>query len=252
MASVAWRAGNGVTDETSMPAGWSATQASPGADARRRRRVDADRLGRARVRHQPDGTGVRRSGTSDARPGRRCRRGSATCRPRGRQRRNVRAAAHRWTDGASAWTKGDAEGTLHRRARQAQPRVAESLSPTPSGDRLVRHGSGRRARPRGQAAVGEHLAREYAPFEIQWGHASSPILHRDLADLRRATTARVLRARARQAHGRGEVESRSPGEDAVLQHAASHRLAARRRDRRQQQHWSRSDERGTPARRAGG
>ena len=61
-----------------------------------------------------------------------------------------------------------------------------------------------------------HLGKEISPFDINWGHSSSPTLYRGLADPAVRSRAGVVSARGRQADRQGAVEGRSrPGAHVV-------------------------------------
>lgn len=91
-------------------------------------------------------------------------------------------AAYRWSDGGLAWShEVPADGTLtgvHDKHNLATP------SPVADADVVIAwFGTGQIAAldHGGKVLWRRHLGKEYAPFEIQWGHASSPVLYRDLA-----------------------------------------------------------------------
>ena len=91
--------------------------------------------------------------------------------------------AYRWSDGARAWQhEARAEGPL--------PGVHDkhnlsTASPVTDGQTVIAwFGTGQVIGL--EAATGKqlwlrHLAKDYGPFEINWGHASSPAMHGDLA-----------------------------------------------------------------------
>lgn len=92
-------------------------------------------------------------------------------------------SAFRWSDGRVAWThEVKSEGSLtpvHDKHNLATP------SPVTDGSIVVAwFGTGQVValdQASGKRLWTRHLAKEYGPFQINWGHASSPILHRDLA-----------------------------------------------------------------------
>ena len=84
-------------------------------------------------------------------------------------------------DGAVAWEyEIEAEGDLpgvHQKHNMASP------SPVADGERVyVWFATGQLVAldMRGEVAWARHLARDYGPFEIVWGHASSPTIYDDL------------------------------------------------------------------------
>jgi outer membrane protein assembly factor BamB len=92
-------------------------------------------------------------------------------------------SAYRWSDGSRLWQQDlKAEGSLpavHDKHNLATP------SPATDGKIVIAwFGNGQVLAV--DAATGKprwtrHLGKEYAPFQIDWGHASSPILHDGLA-----------------------------------------------------------------------
>ncbi len=86
-----------------------------------------------------------------------------------------------------------------------------SASPVTDGERVYAwFGTGQIVAldVRGKPVWSKHLGSEYGAFDINWGHASSPVLFEDTIILLCYHTPRVVPARARQAHRRGEVEDR--------------------------------------------
>ena len=179
-----WRGtdANGVSLETALPASWSATQGIAWRTKLDGAGVSTPIVWGERVFVTSQiGTGVRRSGNhptlvQGADAGERNLKGEAG------DAVTFVLAAHRWTDGNVAWThKVAAEGTLtgvHDKHNLASP------SPVADADVVIAwFGTGQvvALTHAGKPLWTKHLARDYAPFEIQWGHASSPILHRDLA-----------------------------------------------------------------------
>lgn len=92
-------------------------------------------------------------------------------------------SAHRWADGSSIWQHElAAEGTLpqvHDKHNLATP------SPVTDGETVVAlFATGQVVgldAASGTPRWTKHLGREHAPFDIAWGHASSPVLHGGLA-----------------------------------------------------------------------
>jgi outer membrane protein assembly factor BamB len=90
-------------------------------------------------------------------------------------------AAHRWADGGVAWThKVAAEGTLtgvHDKHNLASP------SPVADADVVIAwFGTGQVVAldMNGKLVWERNLAKEISPFDINWGHSSSPTLYEDL------------------------------------------------------------------------
>ena len=91
--------------------------------------------------------------------------------------------AYRWLDGSRAWQhETRAEGPLndvHDKHNLSTP------SPVTDGQVVIGwFGTGQVIAldaASGKALWTKHLGKEYGPFEINWGHASSPVLYRDLA-----------------------------------------------------------------------
>jgi outer membrane protein assembly factor BamB len=93
-------------------------------------------------------------------------------------------SAYRLADGAAAWqSELPAEGpmpALHDKHNMATP------SPVADDAVVVAwFGTGQVVglTTGGRALWSKHLGREYGPFDITWGHASSPVLHGDLVVL---------------------------------------------------------------------
>jgi outer membrane protein assembly factor BamB len=90
--------------------------------------------------------------------------------------------ALRWADGTRAWQHElRAEGPLtpvHDKHNLSTP------SPVSDGQVVIAwYGTGQVAAVEastGKALWTKHLAKEYGPFEINWGHSSSPAMHGDL------------------------------------------------------------------------
>ncbi len=73
---------------------------------------------------------------------------------------------------------------------------------------------------RGGVVWSKHLGEEYSPFDINWGHGSSPVLYRGLADPALRSRVGVVPGRARRAHGQAAVEGRPRQGACLVQHAA--------------------------------
>ena len=93
-------------------------------------------------------------------------------------------AAYRWSDGSLAWQHTvAAEGPLpavHDKHNLASP------SPATDADVVIGwFGTGQIVAldHTGKRLWAKHLGREYAPFDLQWGHSSSPVLVKDLVIL---------------------------------------------------------------------
>jgi outer membrane protein assembly factor BamB len=90
--------------------------------------------------------------------------------------------AYRWSDGTRAWQhESRAEGPLtpvHDKHNLSTP------SPVSDGQIVIAwFGTGQVVAAdaaTGKAVWTKHLGKEYGPFEINWGHSSSPALHDDL------------------------------------------------------------------------
>ena len=86
-------------------------------------------------------------------------------------------------------------------------------TPTPVTDgetavRLVRHGTACGARHARWLVWTKHLGQEHSPFDVNWGHGSSPILYKDLLILLCDHQSTSSLARARSAHGTVTLEGR--------------------------------------------
>jgi outer membrane protein assembly factor BamB len=182
-----WRGarGNGITTETGLPVTWSEQSGIAWRAKLAGAGVSTPIVFGSHVYVTSQvGAGVRRpgnhpalvQGADAASSGERNLTGAAGDRVR------FVLAAYRWSDGGLAWQREiPAEGTLtgvHDKHNLATP------SPVANADGVIAwFGTGQviavdhQGRPRWT----KHLARDYAPFEIQWGHASSPALYRDLA-----------------------------------------------------------------------
>jgi outer membrane protein assembly factor BamB len=92
-------------------------------------------------------------------------------------------AAYRWSDGRPVWTRDTtSDGPLtgvHDKHNLATP------SPVTDGQVVIAwFGTGQVVAvdaATGKPLWSKHLGKEYGPFQINWGHASSPVLHDDLA-----------------------------------------------------------------------
>jgi outer membrane protein assembly factor BamB len=91
--------------------------------------------------------------------------------------------AYRWTDGGRAWHHEIAAEApfvpVHDKHNLATP------SPVTDGQVVIAwYGTGQVVAldaAAGKPLWSKHLGKEYGPFEINWGHASSPALHGELA-----------------------------------------------------------------------
>jgi outer membrane protein assembly factor BamB len=91
--------------------------------------------------------------------------------------------AYRWNDGTRVWQhETRAEGQLagvHDKHNLSTP------SPVTDGSLVIAwFGTGQVVAldaASGKQVWTRHLARDYGPFDVNWGHASSPVLHGDLA-----------------------------------------------------------------------
>ena len=185
-----WRGplGRGVTPETGLPVTWSMTSnlawraALPGAGV-----SSPVAWGDLVFVTSQRGAGQRRSGNHPslvqgadaAASGERTLAGRAAA----DEPLTFVVSALRWTDGTSAWThEVRPQGPLtpvHDKHNLATP------SPVTDGQVLVAwFGTGQAVAldMTGQPLWATHLG-EDAPFDIQWGHASSPVLHGDLVYL---------------------------------------------------------------------
>ena len=73
----------------------------------------------------------------------------------------------------------------------------------------------------GQAVWSRNLGKEYSPFQLQWGHGSSPVLHKENLFLLMRSRSSRLPARPGSAHRETGVESRSGQGPAVILHSVS-------------------------------
>lgn len=181
-----WRGpqATGVSTETNLPERWSATENVAWQAPLRGAGVSSPVVfGNLVFVTSQEGTGVRRQGNHpslvqgaerDA-SGERTLTGAAES----ERTRFVVAAFDRAT-GKRAWEHVmDAEGELqgvHDKHNLASP------SPVSDGQRVYAwFGTGQIVAldMNGKVAWQRHLAKEYTPFEINWGHASSPALYKD-------------------------------------------------------------------------
>ena len=105
-------------------------------------------------------------------------------------------------DGKRFWERRiEAARDAHAGARQAQPRDAEPCHRRQLVFAWFGTGQIVGARSRAARSSGSVTSpRRTAPFDIQWGHGSSPVLYRDLLILLCDQPARVVPARGRQGH----------------------------------------------------
>ncbi|MGH9347965.1 MAG: PQQ-binding-like beta-propeller repeat protein [Vicinamibacterales bacterium] len=182
----AWRGprATGVSPETNLPERWSATENIAWQQPLRGAGVSSPVVfGSLVFVTSQDGSGVRRQGSHPsltqgadrAASGERTLTGAAG----GNRTRFVVTAFDR-TTGRRAWEHVmDAEGELqgvHDKHNLASP------SPVTDGQRVYAwFGTGQLVAldMNGTVAWQRHLAKEYGPFDINWGHASSPALYKD-------------------------------------------------------------------------
>lgn len=190
----AWRGprATGVSAETNLPEKWSATENIAWQAPLRGAGVSSPVVfGNLVFVTSQEGTRVRRQGNHpslvqgadrDA-SGERTLTGAAqsepSTSPRAGRTRFIIAAFDRGT-GNRAWEYAlDAEGDLqpvHDKHNLASP------SPVTDGERVYAwFGTGQLVAldMKGKVVWQRHLANEYGPFSINWGHASSPALYRD-------------------------------------------------------------------------
>jgi outer membrane protein assembly factor BamB len=182
-----WRGphGSGVTRETNLPSAWSATTnlawraALPGAG------VSSPTVwGDLVFVTSQAGAGVRRTGShptlvQNAPAGTATGEGMLTAGSAASDRVTFVVSAHRWSDGSLAWKHElPSEGALpavHDKHNLATP------SPVTDGEIVVAwFGTGQivaldlEGKPLWTKAMGTG-----APFDLQWGHSSSPVIHDD-------------------------------------------------------------------------
>ena len=131
-------------------------------------------------------------------------------------------------DGKRLWERRiDAAGTLtpvHDKHNLATP------SPVTDGTNVYAwFGTGQVvALDRDGKVLWQRNLAENAPFDIQWGHGSSPVLFRDTLILLRSA-GEVLCARGRQSHRQGSLEGGPGTRSSVVQHSPRRRGSIRRR-----------------------
>jgi outer membrane protein assembly factor BamB len=182
-----WRgpAATGVSPETNLPVRWSATENVAWSATLAGQGVSTPIVvgGRVIVTSQV-GSGVRRPGNHPrltqggdaAGAGERALGGGAPAKDDGRTWFLVEAFAH--GDGQKLWEhRLEAAGDLtpvHDKHNLASP------SPVSDGTRIYAwFGTGQIVALdlNGRVAWQRHLGKEIAPFDIQWGHGSSPVVH---------------------------------------------------------------------------
>jgi outer membrane protein assembly factor BamB len=185
-----WRgpAATGVSPETGLPVSWSRTAGIAWRAPLVGAGVSSPVVWRDQVYVTSQaGAGVRRAGTHPtlvqgadaAASGERTLTGAVAA-----ERVVFTLAAYRWSDGMLAWRHDvAADGTLpsvHDKHNLASP------SPVTDADVVVGwFGTGQIVAldHAGKRLWARHLGREYAPFDLQWGHSSSPVLFKDLVIL---------------------------------------------------------------------
>ena len=180
------------------------------------------------------GTGVRTAGQSSAARAGRDRGGRRRARARGagaRRRTTARSSSSRRSIAPTAgglWQyRVEAAGPLpgvHDKHNLASP------SPVTDGQMVYAwFGTGQIVAldMSGKVVWERHLGKEISPFEINWGHASSPTLYRGLADPAVRSRAGFLSARGRQEDRQGALEGRSRQGADVVHHAVRRRDAGR-------------------------
>lgn len=185
-----WRGarGNGVSSETGLPLTWGPTAGVAWRTPLNGAGVSTPVIWRDQVYVTTQtGAGVRRAGNhpslvqgaAAAESGERMLTGATAAESVG-----FTLAAYRWSDGKLAWRHNTAaEGPLpsvHDKHNLATP------SPATDADVVIGwFGTGQIVAldHSGKPLWAKHLGKEYAPFDVQWGHASSPVLHKDLVIL---------------------------------------------------------------------
>ena len=183
--------------------------------ARGRRRVVADRVRQSRLRHVAGGRWpaavpaiIRRStqGGDPATAGE-----STLCRD-AHPRTDVAFIVEAFdrASGKRLWISRDWRRRAScRRCTTSTTWRAPARSPTASGStRGSAPGQIVALDVNGKPVWSKHLGKEYGSFDINWGHASSPVLFEDSIILLCYHSPASYIARARQAHRRGEVEDR--------------------------------------------
>ena len=209
--AVRWRPG--CRSSADLPVEWSDTRPSPGsrrsAGSASRRRSSGTNLV---VVTSQAGTGVVAPGSA-ARAERQSARGR-----RARARRRPAAGDGHVTFVVTAFDRATRTAGVGVRAARGGPlppvhekHNLASPSPATDGERVYAwFGTGQIAAidMTGALVWKKHLGAEYGPFEINWGHGSSPVVHRDT--LRAALLSRqgVVPARARRPDRRRALEGR--------------------------------------------
>ena len=233
-----WRGprGTGITDERNLPERWSATENVAWKASLAGLGVSSPIVSGDRVFVTSQiGTGVRRAGNHP-----RLAQG-ATRRPRpvsARLRRQARAAGRSHVlrrRSLQSRRRPAACGSTVSRQSGPLPGVHDKhnlASPSPVTDGQMVYawfGTGQIVAldMSGKVVWERHLGKEISPFEINWGHASSPTLYQDLADSAMRSCAGVVSARGRQAHRQGSVEDRSRPRPIVVHDAVRRRAPPR-------------------------
>ena len=185
-----WRGpkGSGVSTETGVPVTWGAAAGVAWRTPLNGTGVSSPVIWRDLVYvTSQTGAGVRRSGNhptlvqgaDPAGAGERNLTGATASTEVG-----FSVAAYRWSDGKLAWQHTlAAEGPLpsvHDKHNLASP------SPVTDADVVIAwFGTGQIVGldHGGKRLWSKHLGKEYAPFDLQWGHSSSPVLVKDLVIL---------------------------------------------------------------------
>lgn len=181
-----WRGpqASGVSQETGLPLAWSAKEGVAWRAALRGAGVSTPVVWRSQVYVTTQtGAGVRREGSHPAlvqgadaaRSGEKNLTGATNA-----ASVNFIVTAYRWSDGGVVWQYSmPAEGPLpsvHDKHNLATP------SPATDADVVIGwFGTGQIVAldHGGKRLWTKHLGREYAPFDLQWGHASSPVIYKD-------------------------------------------------------------------------
>jgi outer membrane protein assembly factor BamB len=185
-----WRGprGSGVSTETGLPVTWSAAAGVAWRTPLTGAGVSSPVIWRDQVYvTSQTGAGVRRAGSHPS-----LVQGAAAADAGERNLMGATAsaavgfsiAAYRWSDGTIAWQHTlAAEGPLpavHDKHNLASP------SPATDADVVIAwFGTGQIVAldHAGRRLWSKHLGKEYAPFDLQWGHSSSPVLVKDLVVL---------------------------------------------------------------------
>jgi outer membrane protein assembly factor BamB len=182
----AWRgpSGTGVSTETNLPERWSPTENIAWQAALRGAGVSSPVVFGDRVFvTSQEGTGVRRQGNHPSLvqgPDRESSGERTLTGARAADTTRFVVTAFDRATGRRAWEHAfDAEGTLpsvHDKHNLATP------SPVTDGQRVYAwFGTGQLVAldSNGKPAWQRHLGTEQAPFDLQWGHASSPAIYKD-------------------------------------------------------------------------